>query len=76
MAFWRHLHDGLAEVHDLLVRERGGLAEVQQEVVEVLEQGDLAVQLDVDLALELPLLHLGPPGAGRRRWRGTGPRMP
>ena len=44
--------------------KRGRLAEDHQEVVEVLEQGDLAVELDVDLALEVALLHLGPPGAG------------
>ena len=46
------------------LRQRGRLADVHQEVVEVLEQGDLAVQLDVDLALERPLLHAGAPGAG------------
>ena len=37
-----------------------------QEVVQVLEQGDLAVQLDADLTLDRPLLHARAPGAGRR----------
>ena len=47
-----HLHDRLAQLHDLLVRERRGLADEHEKVVEVLEEVDLAVELDVDLALE------------------------
>ena len=49
-----HLHDGLPKLDDLIVEERGRLADQHREVVQVLEEIDLAVDLDVNFALESP----------------------
>ena len=61
-----HLHDGLPKLHDLVVAQRSRLADEHREVVQVLEEVDLAVDLDVDLAVQGPVGDALSPGAGRR----------
>ena len=47
-----HFHDRLAELHHLVVRQRRRLAHQHEEIVQVLEEVDLTVELDVNLALK------------------------
>src|SRR5260221_13162821 len=60
-----HLHHGLAQVVDLLVRQRCRVTEADKEVVYLLKEDRLAIELDVNLALELPGLELLTPRTGR-----------
>ena len=61
-----HLHDRLAELHHLVVEQGRGLADQHEEVVQVFEEVDLAIELDVDLALQGALLDAAAPVRGPR----------
>ena len=61
-----HFHDRLPKLHHLLMLQGSRLADQHEEVVQVLEEVDLAVELDVDLALDGALLACCHARPGRR----------
>ena len=61
-----HLHDRLAELHHLVVRQRRRLADQHQEIVQVFEEVDLAVELDMNFPLKGPAARCSHASRGRR----------